>query len=198
MNDNTVVSKPTVNADGKLLLPAVVGRLNATPAPLFGKNVVDFGANTAFAILEADDSEPDEHDFGTCLIRPGTLRQLFEGEEWYVDLSVDNPRECTYEKVVCDADGDPIIGADGRPVMKRARYTERFITVPVSAVAWLTDHPEAKHKGKTVPYMQNQRRKTTAKDVVAYALSKAGSRGKAKAKRLAPADMAALLAQISG
>lgn len=197
MNDTNIVKKPGVRDDGKLTLPAVVGRLIATPSPLFGKNIADFGADVALDILEAEESDPEEHDFGTCFIRAGSLRQLAEDGEWFVDLAVDNPRECHYQKVVTDPDGDPIL-KDGKPLTKTARYTERFVTVPVGMVEWLPSHPDTQHKGKTVLYVQRQRNKATAADTVAYSLSVASGGGKTKSKRLAPADMAALLAQMEG
>lgn len=197
MKNENIVNKPGVRGDGKLTLPAVVGRLVATPSPLFAKNVLDFGADTALEILEAEEGDPEEHDFGTCFIRKGSLRQLTEGGEWFVDLAVDNPRECHFQKVVTDGDGDALI-KDGQPMTKTARYTERFVTVPVSMVEWLPSHPDTQHKGKTVQYVQRQHSKATAADTVAYALSTASGGGKTKSKRLAPADMAALLAQISG
>lgn len=197
MNDVKIVTKPGVNANGKLTLPAIVGRLSATPSPLFAKNIADFGADTALEILEAEEGDPEEHDFGTCFVRKGSLRQLVDNGEWFVDLAVDNPRECHYQKIVVDPDGDPIL-KDGEPMTKTARYTERFVTVPVSMVEWLPSHPDTQHKGKTVQYCQRQRSKATASDTLAYALSTAKGGGKTKSKRLAPADMAALLAQIGG
>jgi hypothetical protein len=197
MNDANIVNKPGVNGEGKLTLPAIVGRLIATPHPLFAKNVADFGAETALEILESNEGDPEEHDFGTCFIRAGSLRQLVDNGEWFVDLAVENTRECHYQKVVTDGDGDPIL-KDGKPLMKTARYTERFVTVPLSMVEWLPSHPDTQHKGKTVHYCQRQRSKATAADTLAYSLSTAKGGGKTKSKRLAPADMAALLAQIGG
>lgn len=198
MNDSNIVNKPGTNADGKLTLPAIVGCLIATPSPLFGKNVADFGADVALDILEADEGDPEEHDFGTCFIRAGSLRQLVDGGEWFVDLAVENPRECHYQKVVTDGDGDPLTDENGAPVVKTARYTERFVTVPLSMVEWLPSHPDTQHKGKTVRYCQRQRKKASAAKTLAYALSNAKGGGKTKSKRLAPADMAALLAQMDG
>lgn len=192
-----IVNNPGVNGEGKLTLPAIVGCLTATPHPLFAKNVADWGAETALAALEAEEGDPEEHDFGTCFVRKGSLRQLVDGGEWFVDLAVEIPRVCHYQAPVVDGDGDPIL-KNGAPVMKTCRYTERFVTVPLSMVEWLPNHPDTQHKGKTVQYCQRQRSKATAADTLAYSLSTSKGGGKTKVKRLAPADMAALLAQISG
>jgi len=198
MSGNTV-NKPGVNADGKLTLPACVGRLSETPSPLFAKNIADFGADVALDILEAEESDPEPHDFGTCFVRKGSLRELVDGE-WFADLAVENPRECSYQKILVDGDGDPILDGEGNPQTKTARYNERYVTVPISMVEWLPNHPDTQHKGQTVEYCQRRKKRATAADTVAASLAAASGKGgkKAKGVRLAPADMAALLAQIGG
>ena len=197
MTSKNIVKEPGTTVDGKLTLPAIVGRLTLTPQLLFAKNVQDWGAEEALAFLDADDSNPGEHDFGTCFIRKGSLRQLVDGGEYFVDLTVDNPREITFSKIVVDNDGDPIL-KNGRPVNKPARYTERYVTVPLSMVQWLPDHQDSKHKGKTVQYCQRMRSKATAADTLAYAISTANGGSKTKTARPSPTAMKALLAQIGG
>ena len=197
MKNDNIVSTPGVNADGKLTLPAIVGCLVATPQPLFGKNVQDWGAAEALSFRDADDSDSGDHDFGTCFIRKGSLRQLVDGGEYFVDLTVESPREIAFEKLVVDADGDPIL-KDGKPVSKAARYTERHVTVALSTVEWLPNHPGTQHKGKTVPYCQRQRSKATSADTLAYAISAANGGSKTKTARPSPTAMKALLEQIGG
>ncbi len=197
MTNVNIVNKPGVNADGKLTLPAIVCRLTDTPQPLFGKNVKDWGAEEALAFLEADEADPGEHDFGTCFIRPGSLRQLVEGGEYFVDLTVDNPREIQFQKPIVDNEGDLILKS-GNPMYKTARTTEKFVTVPLSMVEWLPAHADSQRKGETVEYCQRKRSKATAADTIAYALNAAGGSKKTKSVRPSPTAMKALLAQIGG
>ncbi len=196
MSGNTI-NKPGVNADGKLTLPACVGRLLATPQPLFAKNIADFGVDVALEISEAEEGDPEPHDFGTCFVRKGSLRELVDGE-YFVDLAVESPRECSYQKILVDGDGDPILDGEDNVQTKTARYTERFVTVPLTMVEWQPSHPDTQHKGETVQYCQRRNKRATAADTVAASLAAQSGSKKAKGVRLAPADMAALLAQISG
>jgi len=197
MANVNIVNKPGVTVDGKITLPAIVGRLILTPQPLFGKNIQDWSAEEALEFLEKDESQWPEHDFGTCFIRKGSLRQLVENGEWFVDLAVDNPREVRFHKVVCDSNKKPFT-VNGKIVSKPARYTERFVTVPLSMVQWLPDHKDSKANGKTVQYCQRQRSKATAADTVAYALGVANGGNKTKTMRPSPAKMKELLAQLGG
>ena len=196
MSGNTI-NKPGVNTDGKLTLPACVGALNATPQPLFAKNIVDFGADVALEISEAEEGDPEPHDFGTCFVRKGSLRELVAGE-WFVDLAVENPRECSYQRILVDGDGDLILDGEDNVQSKTSRYNERFVTVPLGTVDWMPDHPDTKHKGETVQYCQRRNKRATAADTVAASLAAQSGSNKAKGVRLAPAKMAALLASISG
>jgi len=197
MTNKNIVSKPGASEDGKITLPAIVGRLVATPQPLFAKNVQDWSAEEALAFLKADESDRGEHDFGTCFIRKGSLRQLVENGEWFVDLAVENPREVRFQKLVLDTDGKPIV-VDGEFVAKDARYTERYVTVPLNTVEWLPNHEDSKANGKTVQYCQRKRSKATAAGTLAYALGVANGGSKTKTVRPSPTAMKALLAQLGG
>lgn len=181
---------------GNLELQGTVYKVKVPSAKMFGQNIRDFGFGQAIELAEQEDIK--DHDFGACYVREKSLRRESDGR-WYVDLSVDphKVRYCKVTTMLVDDDGEPVLGADGKPQIKNTPRKESWITCELAQLEPMTAHPLNK------VYRQSDRRTTAMikanerSEAIGARGAKKTGRSKGSRKRLSPDQIAAVLAMAN-
>ena len=186
------------NKDGHYELTASKFRIT-TPVPeLFGQNIAEFKNSFDDAMALANESDaPEFHDFGACTIKRPSLRKLPNGE-WAMDLRVPS-----HSRRKCDAAFDvEILDDDGKVIGSEIEIkskTESWVTVLLTQVEPLTDHPLSKRYIQTDAETAADLRLNAASDKIAEGKKASGPRKpKAKSQRVSPAAVRAMLAKRQG
>lgn len=187
------------NKDGHYELTASKFRVTVPVPELLGQNIAEF--NFADAMALADESgDPEFHDFGICTIKRPSLRRLPNGE-WAMDLRVPrhHRRKCdaAFDQEVLDEEGEPVLDENGDPTTEMIvkTKTESWITVLLTQVEPVTDHPLSKRYVQTDSETAADLRLNAQSDKIAEGKKASGPRKpKAKSKRVSPAQVRAMLA----